>query len=648
MIAVSGTRVRRAAVFLGFAITTIVTPPPVAGDQQPAPEFRAGIDLITFEATVLDRAGIPARDLLPGDFTVTVGGRPRKVVFADFRGDAAAEPASGTAAGAREPHRNATGSAGRIIVFVVDRDSLAPGNEAALLDTASAVLDRLDPADAVGLLGVPVGLVDLTRDHARVRAALPLMTGTRPRQTMYRDRNIVWDEALAYERQDPRVTAVVIERECYRIPSGILRNQCPDQLVIQARELLQEGRAHVQATTSALETLAGQLAPLRGSKHVILISGGLPFGQDLLTHFDRFSKKAAEAELALYAVHLDQPDSDVTDRRTIASAFGGRDMTAGLGALTGMTGGALFMGVGRAQGVFDRITTEINNFYVLSVESEPGDASGAPIALTVDVGRPGLTVRSRREVVPRSNRIAPTAGDPMAALLAQPTDINDLTLSATAYTTRGSEESTLRVLIASELGRERARLPATWGFAVLNEGNVVATGRQQFEAGKAGPLVMTTSAKLVPGHYRLRVAALDADGRVGVVDVPIAAGLRVAGDLQMSDLIVGIAEDGKLQPRARIPKGQPLSALIELMSGNPARLAAARAVFEVIPAGTAEPVRRVLMAARTGGADSILLNGAEIATTDLPAGRYTASVVATLDGQAVGRVTRVFEVVPAP
>jgi len=658
--------VRRTAALLWLGIT-IMAMPPLAAErgQQPAAAFRAGIDLITFEATALDRDGLPVRDLGPEDFSVTVGGRPRKVVFADFHDGGMVVAAGGTAAPARESRSLTMGAEGRIVVVVVDRDSLAPGNEAALLEAATAVIDGLQPADAVGLVGVPVGGVDLTRDHDRVRKALPLMSGTRPRQDMYRDRNISWNEALAYERGDPRVIAEVIERECYNIPvdPGGLRNRCPPDLVAQARELLQIGRTHVETTTSVLESLAARLAPLRGSKHVILISGGLQFGQDLLTRFQRFAKAAAEAQLTLYAVHLDQPDSNVTDRRTVTSAFGGREATAGLGALTGMTGGRLFMGVGRGTGVFDRITTEINNFYVLGVESGPEDASGSSRSLEVTVKRPGLTVRSRPEVAPRPSFARATEGkpsvvakakegkpaetpgtDPLLALLNQPTDLSELAITATAYSTRGTEESTLRVLISSELSAERVRLPADWAFAVFNDGNVVATGQQTFEAGQPAPLVMTTSAKLFPGRYRLRVAARDADGRAGVVDVPLAAGLRVAGELQMSDLVVGINEGGRLQPRARITQGTPVSALIELMSADLDRLAAARAVIEVIPAGTAEPVRRFLMAVQTVNGASVIINAAEIDTSSLPPGRYTASVVATVDGQPVGRVSRVFEI----
>jgi len=97
-------------------------------------------------------------------------------------------------------------------------------------------------------------------------------------------------------------------------------------------------------------------------------------------------------------VHLDQPESDASDRKAVASAFGGRDLSQGLTALTGMIGGAFFSGVGRAAGVFDRIKVEINNYYELGIEALAEDATGKPRDIDVEVGRPGLSVRARKQV----------------------------------------------------------------------------------------------------------------------------------------------------------------------------------------------------------------------------------------------------------
>ena len=50
------------------------------------PTFRAGVDLLTIDVTAVNRDGRAVRDLKPEDFTVTVGGQPRKVAAARFYG----------------------------------------------------------------------------------------------------------------------------------------------------------------------------------------------------------------------------------------------------------------------------------------------------------------------------------------------------------------------------------------------------------------------------------------------------------------------------------------------------------------------------------------------------------------------------------
>ena len=631
----------------------------VAARQQPT-IFRAGVDLMTVETTVLDRNGRPVRDLQPSDFTVTVAGQPRKVLFARFSDSDAARGAATTistgAPAVAGPHATSLrAAAGRTVVFFVDRDSIKSGTEKALLETSATVLDALTPADAVGLLGLPAGSVELTREHGRVRAALKALTGTRPRQTMFLDRRISWQEAIAYEQRNRRVIDEVIERECptVRPIPGMPASQCPRQLTWQAAEMLQAGRSTVRTTLLFLNRLADRLAPLRGPKHLVMISGGMPFDQELLPLFDEFARKAAAAQIVLYAVHLDQPESDAGDRKVVPSAFGGREMSQGLTTMTGMTGGAFFNGVGRGTGVFDRIKVEINNYYELGIETLPEDASGKPRDIEVKVGRPGLSVRARKQVtMPDRATVAAWSADPVKTLLQQSTDLAELPIAVTAYTTRGAEDKTLHVMLSAEIGTPQSRLPADWGFAVIEQGRVVANGRQRMEPGTAGeqdaaPWTITTSAKLAPGSYRLRFAAADTDGRAGVIDIPLTVGLRAAGTLQVSDLILGTADGPKLQPRARVARGVQLSALIELLAADPDRLAKSRAVMEIVPAGSPEPVKRVVMAARAGGSGATLLNEAQIDTAALAPGRYTASVVVFQDDTPVGRVSRVFEIIAA-
>jgi hypothetical protein len=49
--------------------------------QPTPPTFRSAVDLVTIEASVRDKCGVPIPDLQASDFIVTIDGRPRKVVF---------------------------------------------------------------------------------------------------------------------------------------------------------------------------------------------------------------------------------------------------------------------------------------------------------------------------------------------------------------------------------------------------------------------------------------------------------------------------------------------------------------------------------------------------------------------------------------
>lgn len=643
---------RRAAASFVIAVTVSLA---TAGQQQPPPAFRSGVDLLTVQTSVLDKDGRPVRDLQASDFTVTVNGQPRKVVFARFNGADATgvyAPSAGTPATASA----VVAPSGRLVMFVVDRDTIQTGSEKALLGAGASVLDALSPADAVGLVGLPSGGVKPTREHQRVRDALGGMTGTMP--LMPWRWHITWTEAAGIERQDKQLLAQVLDRECRaprrpradeeipappRVPEG-----CDAGVVTQANEMLLMARAQARSTLAALNNLTDRLRPLRGPKHLVIISGGLRFDQELLAEYNQFAQKAALTGLVLHAIHVDQASTDITtQRRDVTSAFGGREMSEGLTTMAGMTGGSFFYGVGSAAGVFERIRTEITNFYELGLETVPADADGKARDLSVKVNREGLAVRARRQVA-LDPSVAPKPGTPegLRTLLEQPTDIGDLPLQVGAYTTRGDDPSLLKVLLTAQIGAAHTRTPVHWGFIVLNEGNVIASGRSSVDAPQPSPLNITASAKLLPGRQRLRFAAIDADGRAGVIDMPLTVGLRAAGDLQLSDLIVGSAAGGRFQPSALIQAGAPLAAMIEVLSNDAPRLAKTRVALEIIPEGTTEPVQRVLMAARTGIADTILLNEAQINTSALPPGRYTASATALIDAQPVGKVSRAFEVVP--
>ena len=173
------------------------------GAQQvpPPPTFRSAVDLLTIETSVRDKSGAAVPDLQTSDFTVTIDGKPRKVVSAQFFKTESSGPRLLGGAPPTPRHlTNEEAAPGRVVVFAVDSDSIRRGQEKALFETASRMLDALSPSDAVGLVEMPGASIDVTRDHAGVAETLKRFAGRKPSEMS--NIAMTYAEAEAIERGD--------------------------------------------------------------------------------------------------------------------------------------------------------------------------------------------------------------------------------------------------------------------------------------------------------------------------------------------------------------------------------------------------------------------------------------------------------------
>jgi len=158
-------------------------PPPTSSDQLPS--FRSGVELVSIDVGVVDRQGLPVRGLGPADFTVTVGNEVRRVVTADFVELGAESTDPRTLRDVSIISSNEGGGVGRLVVFVVDQNTLEAGTFRYVATAASRLLDRLTFADRSALILLPVGPnVGFSWSHDRVKEALLHVTGlARPTST---------------------------------------------------------------------------------------------------------------------------------------------------------------------------------------------------------------------------------------------------------------------------------------------------------------------------------------------------------------------------------------------------------------------------------------------------------------------------------
>lgn len=602
---------------------------------QSQPTFRSGVDLIRIDVSVTDKDGRPASDLTADDFVVTIDGTPRRVSFARFYGpDAEVEPALPSGAVPTYATNRSSGP-GRVVIFVVDLESMNPGYEKLLLETAGSLVDGLAPGDAVGLMPIPGKGVEITRDRAKVRDALVALKGLAPKT--FQRHTIAMSEAVAFERRDSRIIAEVIERECRRYES-----ECPMDIRNESQQLLLDARRRLQLIVSSLSTLNTRLGPIRAPKDVVLLSAGLPFEQEALSLFNDLQRRVAESGTATHVVQLAQPETDASSQRMVGTgALPASDLRQGLSMVAGVTGADFFDGVGRARGVFDRIRNEITHSWQLGIEAMPQDADGKTHKISVSTKRSGLTARARRE---RVIAAAPSQRANPVELLAQPVDAIELRIAAATYSVRGEEATTLKQIFLIHAGAIGTDARPEYAIAVMKD------DRPVFQTND--PLVVTgqdaqavVAAQLAPGRYRLRIAVVDAGGRGGSFEMPLSVGLRAGGKLQFSDVFVGTLGD-RFAPTARIASGASAGALVELYAGDPAAFTDTTVEFEVRGSRADAVLSR--SAARVSSTDLPGRRVAEgpIATAALGAGEYTVSAVVHQDGAIVGRVNRIVQIGP--
>src|SRR5918992_575164 len=124
------------------------------------PTFRSGVELVTVDVGVVDRQGHPVRGLAAADFSVTVGGQPRRVMTAEYVDTTASRRGvrEQTASPDVVPVSTNEGvGIGRLFVFIVDQSTIEPGNVRHVARAASRFFAGLSFVDRSALMLMPAG-----------------------------------------------------------------------------------------------------------------------------------------------------------------------------------------------------------------------------------------------------------------------------------------------------------------------------------------------------------------------------------------------------------------------------------------------------------------------------------------------------------
>lgn len=627
--------------------------------QQAPPVFRAGVDLVSVDVSVLDGDGRPLEGLTPDDFVLEVDGRARPVVSAQFV-NLTAPAGSRAALSGDHFSTNAATDDGRLVMIAVDQRHIrrAGGNEA--LRAAGTFVDALHPDDRVAVASLTYeGVVEFTRLHRAARVELAKLTG---QQDLFGsvEFKIGLAEAMEITEGGRRRLEEVVFRECGSTIAQLMEtpgrteegpvestfDSCPQRLEQEARAIAHHARLETAMSLRALRSLVDRLGTLEGPKTLVLLSEGMAVDARYFNLAD-LAAAADAARVTIYSLKLDAPIFEASDARESPSLF--QDLRLridGLARVAGAGRGTMFQLVGSDPRPFERISREMSAYYLLAFEPRPEERDGRPRRIRVALREGRATVRNRPtfQLAVDMPAAAVTAETQLTRLLHTPRIATELPMRVATHIYKEPGLDRLRVVVSAETDAAGGDGTDTlMGFVLTDVNSVIAASG--VELARAGRHAFSTFVP--PGEYTLKVAALDGLSRGGSVERPFTAALPRARVFEVSDLILaGVPADDEapLDPVVDVAPRDRMLAYLELYGdatgalpdGVSVRLEVASADSGFSLANAAFTIRRAV--------SGLSVARAVLPTADLAPGRYVAHADVLIAGQPVTRISRAFRV----
>jgi len=663
--------------------TSPASPAPAAQSGQPTPTFRVGTDLLTVDVSVVDSSGKPVEGLTPADFTIKIDGKVRKIVAVELSkagtstdtAELVGVPSTLSVTGASAPRP-------RHVLFTIDQMYIPTGSIKPLMISASRFLDTLAPRDEVGFIAFPVGPhVDFTTDKSKVRDAMSGMIGMpsldrigqmaigigEARAVIDKERYLLSDaQPPPPPTERTPVFLDMYQRNCSNTASDNERAVCINQLLSQSSEIAQRSRTDAKASVRTLESIVKQLAPVEGSKSLILISAAMAIEEQ--RDLDELKRIAAATRTSFNVMIVDPVQENqnigvnapVQGRPLAMTALDDRRIrNEGLEEIAADGRGAVYRVQGSGEGIFNRLATELSASYVLGLESLPEDLGKDRRKVEVSVKRPGARIRTAQAYIETSAAAMATAARrPVDALLREAlsstSERTEIPLRVATFTRWDAGSEKVRVNLAASVGAPGVNANDLMvGYVVLDKQDktVASSSQRPPAAAKDQPAPFGAALLLDPGVYSLRFTVVNGEGRRSIVIREVNASRSATAELSTSDLVIGDAPPAGqgITPGAepRITSGK-LAAYLELYSNKPDDLDWTFVHIDVAKDEKGEALATEEAGMVNGSKPSWRVASGVVSLDGLPPGPYVARARIVLDDKTLRVLTRAFVIEAAP
>lgn len=583
--------------------------------QQPR-TFRAGVEAVVLDVSVLDRNRRPVRDLTVADFTILEDGRPQTIQT--FKAidvpEAIGEDATPwTREVLPDVRSNEDFKDGRVVVLVLDDATPMPAPDVLRAKAlARRTIEALGPHDLAAVVyafNTKLGQ-EFTPDRARLLASVEKFNG-----------------AIDY------------------MP-GPTRNGASDNVAFDA--FTPSAATLYRAAIHSLTTVAEYLTALpERRKALVYVSVGIPLELDaagpteviagtgdavgiarqLIGELQDAFRAAQHANVAIYG--LDPGGLRAPNEAGVRSADEsnpGRMNREFLETVALNTGGFVVANTNDSNSGISQILSENSSYYLAGYAPANTRADGKYRRIEVRVNRPGVTVRTRTGYFePRASKPAAKAGPPPSTLASAlggivPAMGLALQMTAAPFARPDSDEANVAIILAVRQTARAGTTAAADGIEVLAnaydmQAKQRAADRVAFRLGlhPGGDddvrYEVAAQLRLKPGRYQLRVAAhsslLDKSGSV-FYDLDVPDFSRAA--LSMSGVVLAVTPTPLSIPKDRLASFVPVTPTAERLFGRGDQALAFLRIYQ----GGRAPLAGVHVAVRiVDGSDAVVFETTE-------------------------------------
>ena len=426
------------------AMVLLVSAAAVARQQQTAPQragsITEGVTAVLVDVVVRDRRGQPVRDLTESDFELLEDGVPQKissfapVAAVSATGAGSAGPPLPAAAASAEAAPAPSPAAPAPMVTALVFHGLSPDSRHRALQAAQTYVgDKEETANYIGVFGLDLTLAPLvpfTRNGLAVRQALArIASGGGPGLNSPEQQRQA-SEAQQQATNANQAIATATAAGGANTANTVANEAAAAQMATMSADMVQgfnrmDRDQQGYIATDALFAIVNTLRRLPGRKSVVLFSEGLAVPPAVHRLFLGVIDAASRANVSIYTIdaaglRTDSDQSRIRDLvngaalrgiETSYSGGGGDAFTRGLetnednlrgdpqavlGQLARDTGGLLFSSTNNLGAAFERIESDMRNYYLIGYTPLNPAYDGRFRGIQVKVKRDGVTIAARK------------------------------------------------------------------------------------------------------------------------------------------------------------------------------------------------------------------------------------------------------------